>query len=235
MSGLKSIKKALPVYNITLPASGQKVKFRPFTVREEKTLMIALQEDDPSQHLATLQNVIGVCTNNTVDINKLATADAEYLFINIRNKSVGEGLDVNAKCTECDATNLIDIDLSKITVKKTDIKPEIQLSEKLWVTMKFPTLETAFGAIKKTSETDQIEIIAECLVSVIDGEEAIDCSEETLADKVDFVEGLMHDELQKLAAFIEAAPRVMFTGDFTCIKCGHKNIMQLEGMESFFD
>lgn len=229
---LSNVKLAQKVYDVQL--IGKKVKFRPFTVREEKNILMSLQESSDQQFLQLKETLIA-CTFGKIDINELAVAEVEMLFVAIRNKSLGETMDIIVECDHCGSKNKQTLDLQKVRlIEKDKVNPEIKLADDLWVTMKFPTLNDSYKMMDKQTDDGVIEMLANCMVSVITNDEQIDCSQEKLSERVDFIENLSHGQLELINTFIQSAPSIKFEDTYVCEKCGKSNDISVEGLQNFF-
>jgi hypothetical protein len=234
MSSLKNIKTSLPTYELLLPVSGKKIKYRPFTVREEKAILIGMQEKDEEQQYVTLMSVINECVFESVNVEELPAADTELLFISIRNKSLGEGMDIVATCEKCSSKSNVAIDLSKVLVKKSDIKGEIEIAPGKWVVLSYPSIKDSVQASKVKSDDSIIRVIASCMKKVIANEDVIDCEQESIEDRIDFIEDLTHEQFEKIALFFKNEPKVTYEGEYACPSCSTKNKIIIEGLENFF-
>lgn len=235
MSSLPTVQQ--PTYNTVLPMTGKKVSYRPFVVREEKILLIALQEEN-SKHMAdTLKLILAACTFNKVDIDSLPQVDVEWLFVNVRNKAMTEGVDIISMCMSCKNEHRMMLDLSKIVVEqpKTIPKNPIQMSDNMWVKMRQPTLEMTYDIKMSNSVDDSIVMTANCMESIIHGENIISCDEQPLKDKVEWIESLSTPNLKKIKDFFDASPKLVFRETFKCEKCGHDNVIYMDSLNDFFE
>lgn len=230
----------LPTYEITIPSTGDKVKYRPFLVKEEKSLLIAQQSEDLSTMLDTLRNVISSCTFGKLNIEDLAIFDIEYLFTQIRAKSVGEIIELVFRCQHCDdqkAKMNINIDLTKIDVKKSEEHTnKIQLFGDVGVVMKYPSVE-----YMKELETNGINnvdllfnIIRESINFIYSGDEIFHAKEQTKEELDAFINNLTQEQFIKIQKFFETMPKMTYTVEFNCPVCGEHNSTTLEGLQSFF-
>ena len=146
-----------PKYELTIPSTGKKVKYRPYLVKEEKILMMALESGDKNSALNAVIDTIEACVSDKVDRTQLALFDIEYMFIMIRSKSVGEISEVGIKCTSCHAVNEISIQLDNVQVKKPDGSNEIELSDTIMLKMKYPSFsDVASLEGKEISATEKV-------------------------------------------------------------------------------
>ena len=222
-----------PTYELILPDSKVKVKYRPFNVREEKIMLLALETGNDPEIFSAICELVDVCTMGKVVLRTLSTVDAEFLFVHIRNKSLGEGLDVSAVCTSCGAKNIIDINLEHVTIEqKTVIDKKIKISDKCTVVMKFPSVEVMFNA--ESGPDSAALATAKCIEYIeIDGE-LTDCSDEDISEVVAWYEDLNKFQVAKIDEFLDSVPKLVYNDSFVCTKCKAPNTIKLEGLSSFF-
>lgn len=221
---------SLPKYDITLPISKKKIQYRPFTVREEKILLIALEEGDVQDYIRAIGQIIDECTFHVCSIETLNKVDAEFLYIHIRNKSLGEGVEVNGICKACKGKTALTLNLDKIKLRNENQETSIQLADDLWVTMKLPTMKDSLNI----SEDDGNDAIAACLDTIIMGENSYNATEYSQELRSDFIDSLTSLQLQKFKPFFKSFPVVEFDFEYKCAKCGEENNIHIEGIERFF-
>jgi hypothetical protein len=232
--GILSNIQTLPSYEMVLPSNNRKIKYRPFIVAEEKILLMAMQESE-SQVILAIKNIIDACTYGELNVEKLPTVDIEMLFITLRNKSLGEGLSLEARCTHCNAKNYIECDFSNVKIeRKAEVDKNITLSDTLKVVMKYPTLEMTYD-LKEQNADDTILLIAKCVEFVDNKGKLIDCSELPIEEVKDFVEHLTQVQLRELNKFFDSIPKTVFEDTFVCKSCLKDNKVRVEGISSFFD
>ena len=234
-----------PQYQVTVPSTGELVNFRPFVVKEEKSLLIAQQSDDPITMIETLKEVIRNCTQDKLDVEKLATFDLEYVFTQIRAKSVGETVDLFIKCGQdsCKDNQKAQMKMSfDITTLEVTTNPEhtdkIELFGDVGVKMKYPNIET----LKKINDLNpsagevdiMFSIIADCIDFIYQGEDLYYANEQTREELETFVGNLTSDQFMKLQKFLTTMPKLTKELSFTCPECGHTSSRVLEGITSFF-
>ncbi|OUV20470.1 MAG: hypothetical protein CBC55_09085 [Gammaproteobacteria bacterium TMED95] len=226
-------------YSTKIPSSGETVRFRPYLVKEEKVLMIALEQGDELGSLEAICDTLESCIDEEVSVRNLPIFDIEYLFTQIRSKSVGESSDIKAKCTECDTSNDIKVDISKVDIKvpKGANAKKIKLSSDITLEMKYPTLKDIGPKMVKYkgSQTDQaFDMIAACISAVETKEERFSLEEETPEEVMNFIESFSTEQFMKVRDFIENMPRLKHDVKFQCGSCGHDNKLTLEGTADFF-
>lgn len=223
-----------PTYELTLPSSGKKIKYRPFVVKEEKLLLLAIQENNEANIISTVKNIINHCTFNELEVEKLPSVDLEYVFIKMRNKSLGEGLELEVTCHACNKKNPVMIDLDAITVTSAGVEDKtIVLTDNLKVTMRYPTLEMSYNL--SDNEMDRTtEMVAKCIEFIEYQGKLYDTAELPFQEVMDFIENLTQAQLKKLDEFLEGMPKVVFQDTFKCKYCQAENEIDIEGINSFF-
>lgn len=229
----------LPQYELVLPVANKKLKYRPFVVKEEKNLLIAMQDSDPDVALRMVQSVVEACTFGEIkSFDDWAQLDMEYLFIHIRNKSMGEGVEITATCVNdaCKKKTSMTIDLAGIKiVKQTDeVNPVVQLAHDLWVTMHYPSLTNTYKLNGKSTDDEILSVVATCLDGIVKGEQSYETRDTPLKDKMDWLQGLTKPQFQKINDYFESAPKMVYENEFVCKHCGTKNLIHMEGLDTFF-
>jgi len=235
-------KIATPTYELVLPSSGRKVKYRPFLVKEEKILIMALESEDSKQITSAIKTVIRDCIlTRGIKVEKLATFDIEYLFLNVRAKSVGETVEVNVTCPDDGETQvLVEVDIDSIKVQKDSNHSNIvKLDDTLSLQMNYPSLnqfiETNFDIGSEKSEVDQsLDVIMSCINQVYTEEESWDASECTKKELREFVEQMNSKQFKKLEEFFNTMPKLSHTLKVTNPNTDVENEVVLEGLASFF-
>jgi len=231
------ILNSTPSYEVTIPSTGQAVTYRPFLVKEQKNLLIALETQDRKDLLRAITRTIRACVEVDLDAH-LTTFDVDYLFTMIRSKSVGETIEIQLPCSECNADNVTKVDLEGITIANPVVDPTVQLSPSITIKMRYPTYEEFLDNDALSQAKTQAEIIFEliliCMDSVLTDEERIDLKVEPREDVVAFIESMTTSQYEKIASFINGIPFVYKDIEYTCSSCGHENVRTLKGMDDFF-
>lgn len=220
-----------PTYNLVVPSTKKKLKYRPFLVKEEKILMIAQESENETQILQAVKEIIKSCTFSKIDVNNIPMYDIEYIFLKIRAKSVGEVVSFQLKCEECGEYNKVEVNLEDVQVQfpENEIDPNIQLNDSIGVTLK----PLRMSDIKKGD--DQItDAIISTIDSIYDNDNVYNASTCSRKEMQEFVDSLSHQHLEKIQEFILNQPTLKHTIEYTCEKCGHKNSYELNGLQSFF-
>ena len=236
-------KTKLPIHELTLPSDGRKVKVRPFLVGEEKLLLMALESGEENDIINTTKQIINNCLiDSDIDVDTLPFFDIDYLFIALRAKSVGENIDINFTCNHddgngiCGATFPAQIDITKYRVIKDDtVKSEIDLGGNILVLMKYPDYETMKRINDDGTVLDKkINIIADSIEMVCEGEKVYSSKDINHKEIVEFVEGLTQSQFRKLEHFVDSFPSFVVTAEATCDKCGFVHNLEYTDFTSFF-
>jgi hypothetical protein len=229
------------IYNLILPSTGKSLRYRQFFVKEEKALLIAQQSEDMIVMVDTLKAVIKACILDDLDTDKLATFDLEYLFCQIRAKSVGENVELLFGCDDCPddpkAKSRVVIDLTTLEVTKVPTHTnKITLFADVGVIMKYPTMDMMkLVDDVDNSDFDQVvSIIVDSIESIYTGSEVFHAKEQTKEELVNFVENLTPDQFKNIQTFFETMPRLKKEIDYTCPVCNKAHHKVLEGINSFF-
>lgn len=223
---------------MTIPSSGKIHSYRPFLTKEQKVLLIALESRDEKQILSSITDTIEVCVED-IDMSKLTTFDVEYIFTQIRAKSVGEKSHVGIKCNKCEHTNAVSINIEEIDIKVPDKKIfNVKLNDEYTLKMKFPNyihmLNNDRLKNSKTATGMLIELIIGCLDSLISENEQIKFSDEPIEEIEAFVDSLTSDQFNMVMEFINSIPKLRHKVDFVCESCNAENTRELVGINDFF-
>ena len=234
-------KIATPTYELDLPSSGQTIKYRPFLVKEEKLLVIALESEDNKQITNAIKAVIKACIlTKGIKVETLPTFDIEYLFLNIRGKSVGEELEVNVFCPDDGETQVpVTINLDDIKVQKTeDHTNKIQIDETVMMEMKYPSLEqfikNNFDFNEKNAMDQSFDLIASCIGKIYTEEEVWSTADCTKKEVKDFLEGMNSSQFKDIEKFFETMPKLSHTVKVKNPVTDIESDVVLEGLASFF-
>lgn len=227
-----------PSYELRIPSTNKTVTYRPYLVKEEKILMMAMESNDDRQMIRAIKEVISACTNGEVDTSRITMFDMEYIFTQLRSKSVGETVQVSMKCEKCDADNEIEINLENVKVSNTDdVSDTIELTDTVGVKMKYPSVDSVLNS-RTDSETNNVEkifsLLIECIDSIYSGEEIFDAASQSRQELSDFIESLNAEQFARIRKFVEAIPATELPVSFKCTSCGHDNSTVLRGLANFF-
>ena len=222
-----------PKYELIIPSLKKKVKFRPFLVKEEKVLMIAMESGDQKDALNAILDTISVCIQDKINLNTLTTFDVEYLFLQLRAKSIGETAKVNIKCTKCDTPNTVSIKLDDINIELPEIENTVKLDEKVSVELQWPPFKGLTEVNTDNSTESAFEMIANCIKIIYTEDERINVSEVSKEEIKEFLESMNSEQFSKLRDYIDQLPKLKHDVAFCCKNCATSNNVTLEGVESF--
>lgn len=225
----------VPSYDVKLPSTGETLKMRPYLVKEEKVLMIALESSDPGQIAEAVRNVISSCYSLD-NVESLTTFDIEYLFLQLRGKSVGEDMELQLKCEHCEALNPVVINVGDIKITNVSDDNIVMVTDDVGLKMTWPSVKT-FGAIdieKLNSVEGLMDLIVECVDSIFDNDEVYSRSDMSKEELVDFIDNLNSAQFKKVQGFFQDIPAVEHNVELKCVSCGENNNIELRGLQSFF-
>jgi hypothetical protein len=232
-----------PTFNLVIPSTGKSVRYRPFLIKEEKHLLIAQQSEDLMVMIDTLKEVIKSCVLDPIDVDDLATFDLEYMFTQIRAKSVGEIIELLFPCDEDHgeqndkAIVKVKIDLTSIVVEKSaDHTNKIELFGDVGVMMKYPTID-GMKKLEKTNTEDLdavFAVIADSIDFIYQGEEIFYAKEQSKEELLQFLNNLTSEQFLNIQKFFATMPRIKKQVQYNCPICGKAHDKTLEGMQSFF-
>ena len=234
-----------PTYDLTLPSTGKKIKYRPFLVREEKILIMALETEDMAQITNAVIEILDECIlTKGISVTKLATFDIEYLFLNVRAKSVGEQVEVNITCPDDEKTSVqMEINIDSIKVQKVrGHKNIIKLDDQYSMKLKYPSMtefiESNFESGNDGGEGSDIDkslsMITSCIEMIYDNEESWDASDSSQQELEEFIEQLNSKQFKSIEKFFETMPKLSHKVKVTNPKTGVESQVVLEGLASFF-
>jgi len=225
-------------YEMEIPSTGNIVTYRPYLVKEEKILLQAFEAQDQKLAMRAMVDTVIACVFEPVKSSELSTFDVEYMFTQIRSKSVGETAELKGKCTaeECDAQTDFTINLTEVQVTKSDASKIIELSDNISVELRYPTYDGFVENYKEgISETQfGMQMMEDCIVAVMTPDERIDVSEVPRSEVRDFIDGMTNKQFQLIGEFLNTAPKMTKDVEFICSECGHENKITLEGLQDFF-
>ncbi len=237
-------KIATPTYELELPSTGKPVKYRPFLVKEEKILILALESQDTKQITTAIKQVLKECIlTKGIKVEELPTFDIEYIFLNVRGKSVGESVDLIVTCSDDGETTVpVTIYIDEVKVQKDpEHSSDIKLDDNLVLRMKYPSLDQFiknnfnFSSEQNISNIEKsFDIIASCIDVIYNAEDSWSASDCTKKELIDFIESMNSNQFKQIERFFETMPKLAHTIKVTNPKTGVSNDVILEGLTSFF-
>jgi len=234
-------KIATPTYELELPSTGQTVKYRPFLVKEEKLLVIALESEDTKQITNAIKTVIKNCIETkNIKVESLPTFDIEFLFLNIRGKSVGEEIEVNVICPDDGETSVpVKINVDDIQVQRNDDHTkQIKLDDNLMMEMKYPSLDqfikNNFDLSSNNAMEQSFELVASCVDKIYNEEEVWSTSDVTKKELMEFLDQMNSNQFKQIEKFFETMPKLCHTVTVKNPTTDVESEVILEGLSSFF-
>ena len=225
-------------FNMTIPSTGKKVKYRPYLVKEEKVLLQAFESGDLKTCLEAIIDTLQACIQDKVDVSSLATFDVEYMFTQVRAKSVGETSVVNIKCSSCEHPNPYRVDIEGLDIEVKSFDNVVKVNDDISVEIKYPTYQALMlGDLERLQDEDAdavMQIIASSISAVLTEEERIDCSSLKLEEVLDFLNSMTAPQLRLVSESLTTMPALEHQGSFTCEECGKDNEVSLKGIADFF-
>lgn len=226
-----------PKYSVQVPSLQKTIRFRPFLVKEEKVLLLAMESENTDDILLAILDTVQACIADDVDVKKLTTYDVEYLFTKIRSKSVGETTKVGVNCQSCNEANEVVINVDSIEVQGLDkVEYNVQLSPDMELQLSHPAYYTLFedDDIKTDDPIESIFAMVRLSLDKLKTEDdIIDLKNESKENLDEFIGSMNTEQFEKVREFVENMPAMQYDVEFDC-KCGHHNKHELRGIQSFF-
>ena len=229
----------VPIYELTVPSTDEKIKYRPFLVKEEKLLLIAMESGENSDILRAVKDIVDSCTFNKMKIGNMPMFDVEYIFLQIRSKAVGEVSTLRVLCLDDMKTYAkVEVDLNEIEVRVTDAHTnKIELSDEMGVIMKYPTVDSFVeNKIDDISPANMLDVIITCIEKIYDkkGEEVFDAKDSTKQELIDFVEQMNTTQFADVQKFFDTMPSLTHEITVKNPKTKKESKVTLNGLNDFF-
>ena len=229
-----------PTYELEVPSTDEKIKYRPFLVKEEKILMIAMESKDNGQIVNAVKDIVSECTFNKLDIANLPMFDVEYIFLNIRAKSVGEVSKLKLLCPDDKKTYAdVEVDLSEVKVQVDgDHTNKIELTDSMGMIMTYPTIDSfQDGGIQTINASNMLEVIGGCILQIYEeeGKKVYDPKDQTKKELTDFIEQLTTDQFKHIQKFFDTMPKLKHEITVKNPKTKKENKITLTGLNDFFE
>ena len=225
-----------PKYEMNIPSTGETVRFRPFLIKEEKSMLIAAESGDNRTILLSLLDTLKACCDAEINENKLSTFDVEYMFLKLRAKSVGETTKIGVKCNNCGHTNTLDVNIEEIEIKKPETEKLVQLTDKIQVELDYPTFSDVLNSdlgIKSTASEQLFSMMNFVFKTVITDDERINLKEVSKEELTDFIESMDSRQFSKVKDFIQEIPKLKHSYDIECGGCKENIKGDMEGLANF--
>ena len=232
-------KLEVPIYELTVPSTDEKIKYRPFLIKEEKILLIAMESGANEDVIQAVKQIVSECTFNTLKLGDMPMFDVEYIFLQIRSKSVGEVSKLKILCRDDGETYAnVEVDLTEIEVQVNDDHTnKIELTDEMGVIMKYPTIDSfSTAGISDITPENMLDVIVACIDKIYDkkGEEVYDSKDSSQKELMDFVEGMNTQQFQDVQAFFDSMPKLRHEITVVNPKTKKENIVALSGLNDFF-
>ena len=241
---------AIPEYSLELPSNGKELRYRPFLVKEEKLLLLAMESEDDKQIMTATKNVLKNCIFDDINVDDMAIFDIEYVFLWLRGRAKGEKLELKYTCPKCKTILPINLNLEDIKVTKIEgHEKKIQLTDDIGIVLKYPNMAMQ-SKIEKIDSENEVEIMFKsiqlCIDYIFDNETTYANKDHTEKELEDFIESLTDDQFKKLGTFFETMPKLQHKINLVCngsavkegkkkkTNCDYKEEITLEGLQSFF-
>lgn len=217
---------------LTLPVSGEKIKYRPFVIKEQKALLLAQESKDADTVLETIKAVISACTDGTLEFTKVPTADLAYFFLQLRIASVGPEVKFSIPCTACGEDNIINMSLNDVSVDASNVKTEIKITDAVGIKFRLPTVDDAL--VTDDSDSKSIKLLYTLIDYIYDDDSVYQKSDYTEEEFRDWIENLNDSQVAKIQEFVSSIPTLKHELKFNCSSCNVEQSRLLEGLHNFF-
>ena len=236
----------VPIYTVNLISTGKPIRFRPFTVKEEKLFLMAVESNDSESSINTIKQVLNNCVIDEINLESLPIFDLEYLFIHLRAKSIGEEVKLRYRCNnqvqkedKIDSCgNLVEMNFNLLEIQPTKNEQhtnKIELENNLGMVFKYPSFETLQKYKNDSNEIEMIlKMIIDCIDYIYDAEQIYYAKDSTEEELREFIESLQTKQLEKVKTFFDTMPKLQKKLNFKCNKCNYEEEINLEGIQNFF-
>ena len=228
-----------PTYELEVPSTDEKIKYRPFLVKEEKILLMAMESKDNAQIINAVKDIVSSCTFEKVNVSKMPMFDMEYIFLQIRSKSVGEVSKLKILCPDDKKTYAsVELDLTKVEVQVGDDHTnKIELTDDMGMIMTYPTIDSFLeSGIEKIDATNMLDVIGSCVLQIYEekGEKVYEAKDQTKKELSDFIESMNSNQFKKLQSFFDTMPKLKHEVMVKNPKTKKENKVTLTGLNDFF-
>ena len=228
-----------PTYELEVPSTDEKIKYRPFLVKEEKILMIAMESKDNAQIVNAVKDIVSECTFNKLDVSSMPMFDVEYIFLNIRAKSVGEISKLKLLCPDDKKTYAdVELDLTKVEVQvENDHTNKIELTDSMGMIMTYPTIDSfQDSGIKNITAENMLDVISSCVLQIYEnnGEKVYQAKDQTKKELTEFIESMNTNQFKQVQAFFDTMPKLKHNVKVKNPKTKKSSDVTLNGLNDFF-
>jgi len=223
----------VPTYELTLPSTNKKVKFRPFLVKEHK-ILLTLSDADEQEVSRVIKDLVDVCTFNKLNVKELPHFDIEYVFLKLRSKSIGENVEVIVNC-ECGNKIETSFSIENVIVeKKPNHSNQIKLTDEVGIEFNYPKIDDVISIFSKQNQEQIFNLVAKNIRGIYDSENYWDANEQTKEELDTFLNSLTKEQFDKIEEFFTSSPKIVQIIETDCTQCGKHNVSRLEGLQNFF-
>ncbi len=226
-------KLEVPTYMTTLPSTGKQISFRPFLVKEHK-ILLTITEADNEEIVRILKDLINVCTFKQLKINELPHFDIEYLFMQLRAKSISEVVEVLVTCQNCDQQYDASFNIEDLKVERKTTSNKIKITDKIYIELAYPKFEDVIELLENKNSDVVFNMVKNCMIGVYSENEFFDVEEQTNEEIEEFLYSLTKEQFENVGKFFEDSPKVVQEFDSTCTHCETVNKSRIEGIQNFF-
>ena len=228
-----------PTYELEVPSTDEKLKYRPFLVKEEKILLMAMESGENKDVVQAVKDIVNECTFNKVNLGEMPMFDVEYIFLNIRAKSVGEVSKLKLICPDDKKTTVsVEVDLNEVKVQVDEKHTnKIELTDDMGIIMKYPTIDSfAKSGIQEVTASNMLDVIGSCILQIYDkgGEEVFEAKDQTAKELSEFIEQLSSSQFKDMQKFFDTMPKLKHTIKIKNPKTKKQSEVVLQGLSDFF-
>lgn len=224
----------VPTYQLTLPSNGKPITFRPFLVKEHKVLLM-LSESSSDEVSRIVKDLVDVCTFNKLDVNNLPHFDIEYIFMNLRAKSIGENVDVVITCMNCEEKYDASFSIENLIVENiNETSNKVKITDNVLIELAYPKFENVVELFNSDDIETIMDMVRSCIVAIYDEEEVYEAKDQTKEELDEFLSSFTKDQFDKIEQFFVKSPKIVQIVETDCPKCGHHNTSRIEGLQNFF-
>lgn len=224
----------VPTYELTLPSTGKKIRFRPFLVKEHK-ILLTMSEASEDEVIRIVNEIVDVCTFNKLDVKNLPHFDVEYIFMQLRAKSISEKVEVVITCANCDETYDSSFSIDELQVEKNkEHNNKIMLTDKIGIEMTYPKFDNVVKVYESERPDEVFNLVKRSIAGVFDNDQYWQADEQSDEDLESFLNSLTKEQFDKIEKFFVNSPKIVQKIESDCPKCGHHNISRIEGLQNFF-
>jgi len=229
----------VPTYELEIPSTDEKIKYRPFLVKEEKILLIAMESKDNVQMIQAVKDIVSQCTFEKLNVGTMPMFDVEYVFLNIRAKSVGEISEIKILCPDDKKTYVtVEVDLSKVDVQvEKEHTNKIELSDDMGIIMKYPTIDSfSENGIENINSTNMLDVVGSCILQIYEekGKKVYETKDQTKKELTEFIESMNTRQFKELQKFFDTMPKLKHIVKVKNPKTKKESDVTLNGLNDFF-